>query len=108
MSCFFRLFCSSFWSTLLLGAALLLSIRFSRDRGDVGTRLRHLHDFAASEVNRLIQEQSGAVAVLSLVGTLLGVQIRLGQPDGMMAAAKLTFALLHKCPGLARSELARG
>lgn len=85
-------------------AALFLSIRFLGDRGDVSTRLRHLHDFAASEMNRLMEAQGGAVALIALLGTLLGVQIRLGQPDGMLTAAELTSTLVQKHPGVVRSE----
>lgn len=86
----------------MFGTALLLGIRFSRDRGDVATRLRHLHDFAVSELNRFKADKAGAVAELALSGVLLGVQIRLGRLDGILDTAKCSSELLHACPGLAR------
>eukprot|EP00752_Nemacystus_decipiens_P006849 g6151.t1 len=82
--------------------ATLLTIRFSRDRGDVATRLWHLHDFATSELRRFRQEGKGAVAILALMNPLMGVKIRLGRLDGMLEAAELASSLLQTCPGLVR------
>lgn len=82
--------------------AALLTIRFSRDRGDVATRLLHLHDFASSELERLRQEDSGAVAILAIMAPLMNVKIRLGRLDGMLEAAEMASLLLQTCPGLAR------
>lgn len=82
--------------------ATLLTIRFSRDRGDVATRLLHLHDFASSELARLRLEESGAVAILAMMAPLMGVKIRLGRLDGLLAAAETALSLLQTCPGLAR------
>eukprot|EP00903_Cladosiphon_okamuranus_P011943 g11217.t1 len=82
--------------------ATLLTIRFSRDRGDVTTRLWHLHDFATSELRRFRQEEKGAVAILALMNPLMGVKIRLRRLDGMLEAADLACSLLQTCPGLLR------
>ena len=83
-------------------SATLLTIRFSRDRGDVATRLLHLHDFASSELARFKQEESGAVAILAILSPLMGVKIRLGRLDGLLPAAETASALFQTCPGLAR------
>lgn len=82
--------------------ALLLGIRFSKDRGDVYTRLRHLHDFASSELDRFSSEKAGAVALMALCGVQLGVQIRLGLPGGVLGTAKRVSALIRSVPGLVR------
>lgn len=65
-------------------------------------RLRQVHDFVSSEMNRLVQGKAGAVVLSLLAGLLIGIKTRLGISDGMLPAAELMSALLRKCPGLAR------
>lgn len=42
------------------------------------------------------------MVLVSLAGTLLGIKTRLQLTDGMLPAAELTSAMLHKCPGWGR------
>lgn len=65
-------------------------------------RLRHVHDFVASELNRLVRLKAGAMVLISLAGVLLGIKTRLQLTDGMLPAAELTLAMLQECPGWAR------
>lgn len=83
--------------------ALLLSIRFMREEGAGGiSQLRHVHDFVASELNRLVPARAGALVLISLAGTLLAIKTRLQLSDGMLPMAELTTAMLAKCPGWGR------
>lgn len=90
------------WLKHPVRTALLLGIRFSKDRGDVNTRLRHLHKFASSELDRFSTEKAGTVALLALCGVQMGVQIRLGLPDAVLGTAKKVSALISSAPGLVR------
>lgn len=67
-----------------------------------GARLRQVHDFVASELNRLVPAKAGAMVLTSLAGTLLGIKTRLKLTDGMLPAAELTSSMLQKCPGWGR------
>ncbi|CAM9184343.1 unnamed protein product, partial [Laminaria digitata] len=84
--------------------ALLLGVRYTGQHGGGdSSRLRHVHDYVASELNRLVPAKAGAMVLVSLAGTLLGIKTRLQLTDGMLPAAELTSAMLHKCPGWGRS-----
>lgn len=87
----------------LLSAALLLSVRFMRKQGVGGiSKLRHVHDFVAMELNRLVPARAGALVLISLAGTLLAIKTRLQLADGMLRMAELITAMLAKCPGWGR------
>lgn len=84
-------------------AALLLSVRFMREEGAGGiSRLRHVHDYVASELNRLVPAKAGALVLISLAGTLLAVKTRLQLTDGMLPMAELVTVMLNKCLGWGR------
>ena len=86
-----------------LPSALLLGVRYTGQHGGGdSSRLRHVHDYVASELNRLVPAKAGAMVLVSLAGTLLGIKTRLQLTDGMLPAAELTSTMLHKCPGWAR------
>ncbi|CAN0458957.1 unnamed protein product, partial [Ectocarpus sp. 8 AP-2014] len=67
------------------------------------SQLRHVHDFVASELNRLVPARAGALVLISLAGTLVAIKTRLQLTDGMLPMAELTAAMLTKCPGWGRS-----
>lgn len=74
-----------------------------REEGTGGiSQLRHVHDFVASELNRLVPARAGALVLISLAGTLLAIKTRLQLTDGMLPMAELTTAMLAKCPGWGR------
>lgn len=82
---------------------MLLGVRYTGQHGGGdSSRLRHVHDYVASELNRLVPAKAGAMVLVSLAGTLLGIKTRLQLTDGMLPAAELTSAMLHKCPGWGR------
>lgn len=96
-------FCFSCFFFSPRGAALLLSLRFMREEGNGGiSQLRHVHDFVASELNRLVPARAGALVLISLAGTLIAIKTRLQLTDGMLPMAELTTAMLAKCPGWGR------
>lgn len=81
---------------------MFLGIRFLAGCGDGNVRLRQVHDFVSSEMNRLVEAKVGAVVLSLLAGLLIGIKTRLGISDGVLPAAELVSTLLRKCPGLAR------
>ncbi|CAM9427975.1 unnamed protein product, partial [Ectocarpus fasciculatus] len=90
--------------SFVVADALLLTVRFMRGEGTGGiSQLRHVHDFVASELNRLVPARAGALVLISLAGTLLAIKTRLQLTDGMLPMAELTTAMLTKCPGWGRS-----
>ncbi|CBN75426.1 hypothetical protein Esi_0099_0012 [Ectocarpus siliculosus] len=90
--------------SFVVADALLLTVRFMRGGGTGGiSQLRHVHDFVASELNRLVPARAGALVLISLAGTLLAIKTRLQLTDGMLPMAELTTAMLTKCPGWGRS-----
>ncbi|CAN0284608.1 unnamed protein product, partial [Hapterophycus canaliculatus] len=89
--------------SFVVADALLLSVRFMREESAGGiSRLRHVHDFVASELNRLVPGKAGALVLVSLAGTLLAVKTRLQLTDGMLPMAELITVMLTKCPGWGR------
>ncbi|CAM9661486.1 unnamed protein product [Ectocarpus sp. 13 AM-2016] len=90
--------------SFVVADALLLTVRFMRGGGAGGvSQLRHVHDFVASELNRLVPARAGALVLISLAGTLLAIKTRLQLTDGMLPMAELITAMLTKCPGWGRS-----
>ncbi|CAM9511513.1 unnamed protein product, partial [Ectocarpus sp. 8 AP-2014] len=90
--------------SFVVADALLLTVRFMRGGGTGGiSQLRHVHDFVASELNRLVPARAGALVLISLAGTLVAIKTRLQLTDGMLPMAELTTAMLTKCPGWGRS-----
>ncbi|CAN0543887.1 unnamed protein product, partial [Ectocarpus sp. 12 AP-2014] len=90
--------------SFVVADALLLTVRFMRGGGTGGvSQLRHVHDFVASELNRLVPARAGALVLISLAGTLLAIKTRLQLTDGMLPMAELITAMLTKCPGWGRS-----
>ena len=88
---------------VVASSALLLGVRYTGQHGGGdSSRLRHVHDYVASELNRLVPAKAGAMVLVSLAGTLLGIKTRLQLTDGRLPAAELTSAMLHKCPGWGR------
>ncbi|CAM9604163.1 unnamed protein product, partial [Scytosiphon promiscuus] len=91
-------------AAFVVADALLLSVRFMRGGGPGGiSRLRYVHDYVASELNRLVPGKAGALVLISLAGILLAVKTRLQLTDGMLPMAELITVMLNKCPGWGRS-----
>lgn len=82
--------------------ATLLFIRFVHTVGDGSSAFHRVHDYLASELERLVQVDAGALVVTGIADLLIVAKARLLRTDGLLPLADIISNNLHQFPGLGR------
>jgi len=61
-----------------------------------------IHDYVASELDRLIRAEAGALVVNGVATILIATKARLLRPDGILPLADLISNRMHQYRGLAK------
>ena len=61
-----------------------------------------VHDYLASELDRLVRMEAGALVLNGVADLLIVAKARLLRTDGLLSLADLISRHLHELPGLAK------
>ncbi len=82
--------------------AAILVLRFAHTIGDGSSSYEQVHDYVASELDRLVRVEAGAVVLNGIADLLIVAKARLLRTDGLLPVADLISNNLHRLPGLGR------
>jgi len=80
--------------------ATLLVLRFAHTVGDEGSIFNRVHDYLASELERLVRVEAGALVVNGVADLLVAAKARLLRTDGLLPLADVISRNVHQLPGL--------
>jgi len=83
-------------------SATLLVLRFAHNVGDGSSTFNQVHDYLASELERSVRVDAGALVVTGIADLLIVAKARLLRTDGLLPLADLISNNLHQLPGLRR------